>query len=219
MNDLKEGSFVKREGKEYLVLKSNKTSFYGYNIENEFPFKVVLDKYKEKPRSYKLVDFCKDYKVENFKHSILFQPSERKSILSDKEVKTKIKGVSPCCGRSVYLKFDRKDKTESGKRQIEGSYRGTITCYKCGKRLNIIKKEDNGWISFSNDDAIYQINIETNEIRLLSKFGKGFSQKVYDEKFRQVENLEEIKEVIKNINIEDKKKTYIKKTVKRKINA
>jgi hypothetical protein len=184
-SDLKEGSFVSKDDKLFLVLKANKTFFYAIEIVKGLNPREFLDKFKSKPRSTKIEQFCEITGMFKAKYDEGYSLAEKEAIVSEKVIKSKHLSMSPCCGRQAVGIYTRK------------KYSGKTQCRRCGKTFNIIKLEPENWLSLSQNGGYFQVNLETLDMRL-------FDLEEYKRK-RKEKIIEKIREDIyeeKNSNVE-----------------
>lgn len=142
------------DAQKFLILKVNQKSFYAVPISDKSDKRTLLDKFQTKPKSYKIDDYCRDTGTisANYSDNYILCPKEE-YIISNKVIKEKKMGVSPCCGQAAVKSFKRRKQT------------GRTQCRACGKPLNTIKLEPDDWLSFSQEMALYQVNLTTGDIR------------------------------------------------------
>ncbi len=153
----KDGSFIEKDNKKYLICKTNKSYCYVIEITDEINPEVFYNKFKSKPKSYKIEDFCKITGMFKQKIDDTFLILNIPPLISEKDRKKKGIGISPCCAISAKNLY------------IKKHYSGKGACKKCGKLFNIIKLENDDWLSLSQNLIFYQINLISNDIRNYKK--------------------------------------------------
>ena len=163
MENIKPGVIITRLDKKFLVLKVNVKTFYAQEILKDYDLRTLLDKFQSKSRSYSMKDYCRDTGVFISEYDgTFFLSKEDKPIVSNKEIKQKKIGVSPCCGHAAASAYKYKKR----------NYTGRARCRTCAKEFNIVKLEPDNWLSFSQNMAWYQVNLVSGDVKFLRKMGE-----------------------------------------------